>query len=215
MAPLAGGGGVDRRSMALGRHARFIEHRAVRERRGLIAAVRPVGGPDRPMAERPRVLIAGGSGVFGRLLARDLLKTTSVDLILAGRGLPAVVAARRELDQPDRTSAMAFDLGDPESLTRAARGCVAVACAAGPFQELSPELGAGALRGPCTLVSRAPAGRREGSGHPGHREPEREGRRSHRERDVERLRPPDTRASSLRPPPRVLGTFPRHRAAPT
>ncbi len=98
------------------------------------------------MAERPRVLIAGGSGVFGRLLARDLLKTTSVDLILAGRGLPAVVAARRELDQPDRTSAMAFDLGDPESLTRAARGCVAVACAAGPFQELSPELPTAAVR---------------------------------------------------------------------
>lgn len=87
------------------------------------------------MAERPRILIAGGSGVFGRLLARELLKTTSVDLILAGRGLPAVYAACRELGTPDRTSATALDLGDPESLTRTARGCVAVACAAGPFQE--------------------------------------------------------------------------------
>lgn len=98
------------------------------------------------MAERPRVLIAGGSGVFGRLLARELLGTTSVDLILAGRDLPAADAARRELGAPIRTSSMALDLGDPESLTHAARDCVAVACAAGPFQVLSPELPAAAVR---------------------------------------------------------------------
>jgi hypothetical protein len=98
------------------------------------------------MAKRPRILIAGGSGVFGSLLARELLKTTSVDLILAGRGLPAVYTACRELGTPDRTSAMALDLGDPQSLTRTARGCVAVACAAGPFQELSPELPTAAVR---------------------------------------------------------------------
>lgn len=98
------------------------------------------------MAERPSVLIAGGSGVFGRLLARELLTTTSVDLILAGRGLPGAAVACRELGAPNRTSAMALDLGDPESLTRAARGCAAVACAAGPFQELSPELPTAAVR---------------------------------------------------------------------
>lgn len=98
------------------------------------------------MAERPRVLIAGGSGVFGRLLARELLKTTRFDLIVAGRRLAAAVAASRELDAPDRTSAIALDLGDPDSLTRAARGCVAVACAAGPFQELSLELPRAAVR---------------------------------------------------------------------
>ncbi|MGH2590174.1 MAG: hypothetical protein ACRDGW_05190 [Actinomycetota bacterium] len=98
------------------------------------------------MAERPRVLIAGGSGVFGRLLARELLRTTSVDLILAGRDLPATDAASRELGAPSRTSSMALELGDPESLTLAARGCVAVACAAGPFQELSRELPAATVR---------------------------------------------------------------------
>jgi hypothetical protein len=98
------------------------------------------------MAERPRLLIAGGSGVFGRLLARELLGTTSVDLILTGRDLQAADAARRELGAPDRTSSIALELGDPESLTHAARDCVAVACAAGPFQELSPELPAAAVR---------------------------------------------------------------------
>jgi hypothetical protein len=98
------------------------------------------------MAERPRVLIAGGSGVFGRLLARELLATTSVDLILTGRDLQAAHAAGRELGAPVRTSSMALELGDPESLTHAARDCVAVACAAGPFQELSPELPAATVR---------------------------------------------------------------------
>jgi short subunit dehydrogenase-like uncharacterized protein len=98
------------------------------------------------MAERQRVLIAGGSGVFGRLLARELLTTTSVDLILAARGLPGVEAACRELGAPNRTSAIVLDLGDPDSLTRAARGCVAVACAAGPFQELSLGLPMAAVR---------------------------------------------------------------------
>jgi len=98
------------------------------------------------LAESQRVLIVGGSGVFGRLLAHELIRTTSVDLILAGRGLSAAIAACRELGAPDRTSAIALDLGDPESLTRAARGCVAVACAAGPFQELSRELPMAAVR---------------------------------------------------------------------
>jgi hypothetical protein len=98
------------------------------------------------MAEQPRVLIAGGSGVFGRHLAAELLRTTTVDLILAGRDLAAADSACRELGEPDRTSAMVLDLGDPESLTRAARGCVAVACTAGPFQELSRELPVAAVR---------------------------------------------------------------------
>ncbi|MEX0816124.1 MAG: hypothetical protein WD027_01660 [Gaiellales bacterium] len=98
------------------------------------------------MAERPRVLIVGGSGVFGGLLARELLSTTGVDLILAGRDLAAADAACRELGATDRTSAMALDLDDPESLTHGARGCAAVACAAGPFQELSHELPSAAVR---------------------------------------------------------------------
>jgi NAD(P)-dependent dehydrogenase (short-subunit alcohol dehydrogenase family) len=98
------------------------------------------------MAERPRVLIAGGSGVFGRLLARELLRTTSADLTLAARHRASADAACRELGAPDRTSAIALDLGDPESLFRAARGCVAVACAAGPFQDLSRELPMAAVR---------------------------------------------------------------------
>jgi short subunit dehydrogenase-like uncharacterized protein len=105
-----------------------------------------MGSPHRQMAERPRVLIAGGSGVFGRLLARELLTTTSVDLTLAARGLEGASSACRELGAPDRTSAIALDLGDPDSLTRSARGCVAVACAAGPFQELSLQLPIAAAR---------------------------------------------------------------------
>jgi hypothetical protein len=38
------------------------------------------------MAERPRVLIAVAPAFFERLLAYELLRTTSIDLIVAGRG---------------------------------------------------------------------------------------------------------------------------------
>jgi NAD(P)-dependent dehydrogenase (short-subunit alcohol dehydrogenase family) len=98
------------------------------------------------VAERPRVLIAGGAGVFGRLLARELLRTTPAELVVAGRRLPAAVAACRELGSLDRTSAVSLDLDDPDALTRAALGCVAVACTAGPFQKLSSALPSAAVR---------------------------------------------------------------------
>jgi NAD(P)-dependent dehydrogenase (short-subunit alcohol dehydrogenase family) len=98
------------------------------------------------MAERRRVLIVGGSGVFGRLLARELLRTTSADVVLAGRNQAGLEAALGELGAPARTSATALDLGERQSLARAAHGCFAVACAAGPFQELSHELPMTAVR---------------------------------------------------------------------
>ena len=37
------------------------------------------------MVRVPRVLIVGGYGVFGRLLAAELLRTTRVEIVIAGR----------------------------------------------------------------------------------------------------------------------------------
>ena len=56
------------------------------------------------MAERPRLLIAGGSGVFGQLLARELLATTDAALVLAGRDGRRAAAACRRLGAPDRVT---------------------------------------------------------------------------------------------------------------
>lgn len=98
------------------------------------------------MSETPRVLLAGGYGVFGRLLARELLDTTSATVVLAGRSADRAEQARRALGSADRTEALALDLSDPDAVERAATGCVAIACTAGPFQELPTGLAAAAVR---------------------------------------------------------------------
>lgn len=90
------------------------------------------------MAERPRVLIPGGSGVFGRLLARELIEGTEAEVIVAGRDVGRAVAVCAALGS--RATPMHLDLTDPDGIARAARDCVAVACCAGPFQALSPAL---------------------------------------------------------------------------
>lgn len=95
------------------------------------------------MARRPSILIVG-VGVFGRLLAAELLRTTNADLVLAGRrGLDALA---EELGAPDRISTTTVDLTDPRSLALAARDRVAVACTAGPFQGFPTELPLAAVR---------------------------------------------------------------------
>jgi hypothetical protein len=90
------------------------------------------------MVRVPRVLIAGGYGVFGRLLAAELLRTTPADIVIGGRNPAEVGRACRELDRSrqGRVEPMAIDLARPGELRRAAEGCVAVACTAGPFQGL-------------------------------------------------------------------------------
>lgn len=92
------------------------------------------------MAEPPRILIAGGSGVFGRLLAREILATTPARLLIGGRNRDRAERTCRELSAMGPAEPLALDLRDPAALARAARGCFAVACAAGPFQELPPGL---------------------------------------------------------------------------
>lgn len=89
-----------------------------------------------------RILIAGGYGVFGRLLAAELLQTTSAHIVIAGRHLQKANAACRSLDlsSPGRIEPMRIDLARSGQLRRAAEGCAAVVCTAGPFQTLSPTL---------------------------------------------------------------------------
>ena len=94
------------------------------------------------MVRVPRILIAGGYGVFGRLLAAELMRTTRAHVVIAGRDLEkADTACRsRDLSSPGRIEPMRIDLSRPGELRRAADGCAAVVCAAGPFQTLSPTL---------------------------------------------------------------------------
>ena len=97
------------------------------------------------MAQLPRILIAGAYGTFGRLLAHELHRTTSAHLLLAGRN-PARASAFAQSLSSTRAEPLQLDLADPAQLARAADGCLAVACAAGPFQRLDPALPAVAIR---------------------------------------------------------------------
>ncbi len=87
-------------------------------------------------------MIAGGYGVFGRLLTAELLKTTRAQVVIAGRDLATAEAACRDWNvwSSGRVEPMRVDLARSGELLRAAQGCVAVACTAGPYQTLSTEL---------------------------------------------------------------------------
>lgn len=92
-----------------------------------------------------RILIAGGSGVFGQRLAA-LLLAEGLGVTLAGRSPRRLRAAVRGLGGGERVAAQPLDLRDPAALERAAAGHVAVACTAGPFSGLPSGLPAAAVR---------------------------------------------------------------------
>jgi hypothetical protein len=92
------------------------------------------------MGAAERILILGGYGVFGRLLAKELLERTPHTVILAGRSRRAATAARSQLGNGDRTRAVALDLHDPDSIVPELANVDVAVCAAGPFQGLSPQL---------------------------------------------------------------------------
>lgn len=94
--------------------------------------------------EKPRILIAGGYGVFGRLLAKELLASTDADLVIAGRRMERSEAACVDLG-PGRATPLALDLHDLDAVRDATRGCWGVACTAGPFQDLPIGLPAAAV----------------------------------------------------------------------
>jgi short subunit dehydrogenase-like uncharacterized protein len=100
------------------------------------------------MAE-PTIVIAGGSGVFGSVLAKEILSSTPARLILTGRHLGRLEAARRRLPFADRATAKRLDLEHAENFSREISGAFAVVCAAGPFRSLSPGLPGAAMRAGC------------------------------------------------------------------
>lgn len=72
------------------------------------------------MVSSRRVVVIGASGVFGRLLVAELEARGDVEVVRAGRPL--------------------VDMRDPASVRRVTAEALAVACAAGPFQEFDPRV---------------------------------------------------------------------------
>lgn len=92
------------------------------------------------MSEPLRILILGGYGVFGRLLARELLNSMDVQVVVAGRDINQAVKVCRVLGAGKKAEPLALDLNDLKAVSRAAAGCFAVVCTAGPFQNLPKSL---------------------------------------------------------------------------
>lgn len=92
------------------------------------------------MVRVARVLIVGGYGVFGRLLAVELLRTTEAQIVIAGRDPAKARRACRDLSgsPQGRLESMTIDLARSGELRRTAEDFDVVACTAGPFQALSP-----------------------------------------------------------------------------
>ncbi|MBI4577337.1 MAG: hypothetical protein HY722_13845 [Planctomycetes bacterium] len=93
----------------------------------------------------PDVLILGGSGVFGGLLAREVLAAGVATVTLACRDRRRAADVCAALDAPGRARPLGLGPLAPGPLREAALGHAAVLCAAGPFQDLDPGLPAAAV----------------------------------------------------------------------
>lgn len=87
-----------------------------------------------------RILVAGATGVFGRLLTRHLLERTDAHLVLAARNIERVRDLASTLAHNERLQTRAVDLTRPAQVLEAAKDCFAIACTAGPFQAFDPKL---------------------------------------------------------------------------
>ena len=92
------------------------------------------------MGSNKRVLIIGGYGTFGLLLARELLWSTRLSVVLGGRNPNRLRSAVARLRSSERTTWVHVDLNQPASIAKAIGDADAVVCAAGPFQLLSPTI---------------------------------------------------------------------------
>jgi hypothetical protein len=88
--------------------------------------------------KQPRVLIVGGTGVFGGRLVTGLLQHTTFDVVVAGRNETRLAAVIQQCEALPgaawRTTALALDTRDVTSDWLRATGAFAVVDAAGPFQ---------------------------------------------------------------------------------
>ena len=84
---------------------------------------------------RGPLIIFGGTGVFGLLVAEDLLVHTDAHLTLCGRHAARLQEAARRFG--DRVTTAVSDIGDAGSVARVVSGSSGVICCAGPFQQLS------------------------------------------------------------------------------
>lgn len=86
-------------------------------------------GFQRAEDKRPRVVVFGGSGFFGKLIVEDLLENTDAQIIVASR-----TARKVDFGKPESIHVFETDINDAEWVKATIRGADVVICATGPFQ---------------------------------------------------------------------------------
>ena len=84
-----------------------------------------------------KILILGGYGYTGKLLAKHLLAQTDFEIIISGRNLDKAQAFTAKMNDP-RLRALRVDAADPASLRPALQG-VDLCLVAAPVTSLNPE----------------------------------------------------------------------------
>jgi len=87
-------------------------------------------------AIKPRVIVYGGGGFFGRLMVEDLLKHSDVNIAIASRNPRAVGFSPFN----SRITYVISDLNDYNSVLSTIEGAKAVVCCVGPYQGLTLNL---------------------------------------------------------------------------
>ena len=80
----------------------------------------------------PKVVIFGGYGVFGSLIAEDLIKYSQCQVVIAGRDRSKAEVSCKRLGE--RAMPLVCDLQDGAAVLQALQGAAVVIVAAGPFQ---------------------------------------------------------------------------------
>jgi hypothetical protein len=109
---------------------------------------------------KQRILLFGGSGVFGFRLADRLLKTTDCCLIIAGRSAARCEQTISKLKQRHPASHVQTFIADRETVSIAALrklGAFIVVDTAGPFQASSRTLAEAAIEAGCHFIDIADA----------------------------------------------------------
>jgi len=92
-----------------------------------------------------KVLVAGGSGYFGRILIQELVRFTDFHIRVGGRNRNNLERICREGDG-SRLEPVILDLNRTETVEQALDGVSIAVCAAGPFQDMPLTLAASCLK---------------------------------------------------------------------
>lgn len=93
-------------------------------------------GFKRQETSKPRIVVYGGAGFFGRLLIKDLLKYSDADIVIASRNPYPIKFHPYE----NRVKLVISDIHDYESVAATIEGAIAAICCVGPFQGLTLNL---------------------------------------------------------------------------